>query len=162
MIKQKQTQPSNERSSSFLQGYYYYYYFLKIKQSHYRPGRSQRVTGGWGSQISRQSTHEGGNVVIYTHRMPLLPQKIYFVLISVGDWVNPRVIVRPEELFHWKIPMTTSGIEPATFRLVAQCLKQLRHQQRAHISICWCKYFQQANQNSLTGFYSHLSKLFYY
>ena len=90
-----------------------------LKQSLCSPGQALRVPGSWGSQISRQSAHEGGKVVSPTHRPPLP--------LSVRGWVYPRAEVRLGGLCQWKIPVTRPGIEPAISRLVAQCLNQLRH-----------------------------------
>jgi hypothetical protein len=115
---------------------------VKVKPSHYRSWQVVRVRGCWSSQILRQSAHEGGKVVSSTHRPPLtqeifliiisvrgwgdprppLTQEIFLIIISVRGWGDPRAIVRPEGLCKWKIRMTHSGIDPATFLFVAQCL----------------------------------------
>jgi hypothetical protein len=53
---------------------------IAVKQSRYKPGVAQMVPGGLGSQISRHSAREGGEVVTLTH-WPLLPPGMFLVLI---------------------------------------------------------------------------------
>ena len=81
---------------------------VKVKQSIYRPGQGLKVLRGRGSQISWQSTLEGGKFISPTHR-PSLLQEIFQVLISVTGWVDPRTTTRPEGLCQWKIPNGTIG-----------------------------------------------------
>ena len=106
---------------------------LKRRAVRYRPGVAWRVTGlewprglqAWsGPEGSRKlrfpdfmtTAQDNGKVVSLTNRPPL-PPKIHLVLISDRSRVDPRAIVWPEGLCHWKIPMTSPGIEPATCRL---------------------------------------------
>ena len=91
--------------------------WLTFKATRYRPGQALRVPGGWGSQISRQSAYGGGKVVSPMHWLPLPPPRKYsWYSFQFRGWVNPRAIVWPEGFL---------GIEPATFRSVAQYLNQL-------------------------------------
>jgi hypothetical protein len=92
-----------------------------VKQSHYRPWQALCVPGGWGSQSLRNRHMKMVRLsALRTGR--LYPQEIFVVLISVRGRVDSRATVRPEGLWQWKIPMTLSGIDPATFYFVSQCL----------------------------------------
>jgi hypothetical protein len=49
----------------------------------------------------------------------------FLTLIFVRGWVDPRAIVRLKWLDTFRNQITSSGIEPATFQLVAYCLNEL-------------------------------------
>ena len=83
----------------------------------FQQGEAPRFQDNWDMKVVRSALRASR----------LYPQEIFLVLISVRGWVKPRAIVRLEGLCQWKIPMTPSGIEPATFRLLAQRLNHLRH-----------------------------------
>ena len=78
--------------------------------------------GGWVSQISRQSAHEGGKFVSPMHAAVFTPRKYFWYSLLLGAESNPGSQCGWKDYVNEK-----SGIEPATFRLIAQCLNQLHH-----------------------------------
>jgi hypothetical protein len=93
----------------------------EVKVFHYRPGQALRAAEGWGSRISGQSAHEGGKVVSPTHRPSLPPGDIpdahFCYMLNRSRGHNAAGRIKSTKNFDDPI-----GNEPATFRLVAQCL----------------------------------------
>jgi hypothetical protein len=92
----------------------------------YEEGKAIPVRGRRGSYIFQAI---GSQMAVRLSALradrPLPPQED--VLISFTGWVDRRVTLRLEGLGQLKNPMTSSGIKPAAFRLVARCLNQLRY-----------------------------------
>jgi hypothetical protein len=103
----------------------------KVTVSLYMPGQAPRAPGGSGfsdnqhMKVVRLSALRTGR---------LYPQGRFLVLSSVRGWVDPRAIVQPEGLSQWKPSKTPSRIDPATFRLVAQCRVSHWHLQSRIVS----------------------------
>jgi hypothetical protein len=64
----------------------------------------------------------------------------FLVLISATGWVDSQGLVRPEGSGKLKNSRTPSRVEADTFRLLAQCLNQLRCRVR-YILVLRSKYF---------------------
>ena len=56
--------------------------YIRVKPFHYRPGQALRLQEVEASRSSRQSAHEGGMVVSFTH-WPLLPPGDMYVCMYI-------------------------------------------------------------------------------
>jgi hypothetical protein len=99
-----------------------YTFSSKVKQSLYRPGQALSVPGGWGPHICRMSANDTVRLSALRMGRLYLPENI------AGTHFCQRLCRPQDHSGAGRIQsITSSGIEFATFRLLAQCLDQLRH-----------------------------------
>jgi hypothetical protein len=65
------------------------YMYVKVLESLYRPEEAMTAPGGWGFEVLRQSTHEGGS----THRPSLPPRKYsWYKFLLEGHIATGRIM----------------------------------------------------------------------
>jgi hypothetical protein len=120
-------------------------YFLTVDTISLEIGKTVPVTGRGGPQgcetsrlphILDNRLTVGSKAVSLLRRPPFTP-RTNLVLISVTGWVDSRATVRLKGLGRLENPLASSRIEPATFRLVAQCLNQLRYRVPQPVNLQW-------------------------
>jgi len=118
---------------------------VKVKQSLYRPRQTLRFPGVGGSQISRQSVREGGTFVNPMNGH-LYPSRY----ISGTHFCQKLRLTQGRSTAKRITSITPSGIEPATFRLVAQCSTNSS-------TACLYKYIEP-NKLIILLFWTHFSR----
>ena len=129
----------------------YYGSKINLNLSHHRPGQALGFAGGWGSQISRHSAHEGGKVVSPTKRPPL-PTRIYS---SYSFLLEAESTPRPQcgrkdcvnEKFQWhhrKSKPWPSGLQRSASTncatgcpIILKCINYFCNK----VEFCWLKLF---------------------
>jgi hypothetical protein len=115
-------------------------YNVYVKQVYYRRGQTLRVAGSWGSQISRQSAHEGGKFVSPTAAGHLYPPGNIPGTHFCWRLSRPQGRTAPERIMSMKNSNDIIGNRtrdlPAC-RVVPQPTAPLRYIYIYYKSCCW-------------------------
>jgi hypothetical protein len=88
-----------------------------------------------------------------------LPPGSFLVLISARGWVDSRAVMRLEGLGQLQKSIS-SALDPATFRVVAQCLKWLRYRMpplnKQYKGLGFNHFYVQSPCNPLTEDYTEI------
>ena len=81
------------------------YSHIEVKQSSYSSGQALRVSGGWGSPISRKSVHEGGKFFNLTHWPSLPPWNVpgtdFYLRLNLPQGNNAAGRIMSTKNFQW-------------------------------------------------------------